>query len=63
MDLFNHLFLAFHVALEPVNLFLCLLGCLVGTFVGVLPGLGPAAATSLLLPLTLCFNILVKVIG
>ncbi len=52
MDLLNHLSLAFNVALEPINIFLCLLGCMVGTFVGVLPGLGPAAATSLLLPLT-----------
>ena len=31
---------------------LCFVGCLVGTFVGVMPGLGPAAAISLLLPMT-----------
>jgi putative tricarboxylic transport membrane protein len=52
MDFVNHFFLAFQVALEPMNLFLCFLGCLVGTFVGVLPGLGPAASISLLLPIT-----------
>ena len=52
MDILNHFSLAFSIALEPTNLFLCFLGCLVGTFVGVLPGLGPAASISLLLPLT-----------
>jgi putative tricarboxylic transport membrane protein len=52
MDFVSHVGLAFQVALEPTNLFLCFLGCLMGTFVGVLPGLGPAASISLLLPLT-----------
>ena len=52
MDFVSHISLAFQVALEPVNLFLCFLGCLLGTFVGVLPGLGAAAAISLLLPIT-----------
>ena len=52
MDFFHNLYLAFNIALEPTNLFLCFLGCLVGTFVGVLPGLGPAASISILLPIT-----------
>jgi putative tricarboxylic transport membrane protein len=52
MDFVNNFYLAFQVALEPMNLLLCFIGCLVGTFVGVLPGLGPAASISLLLPLT-----------
>jgi putative tricarboxylic transport membrane protein len=52
MEIWNHFYLAFSVALEPLNLFLCFLGCLIGTFVGVLPGLGPAASISLLLPIT-----------
>jgi len=52
MDFLNHLSMAFSIALEPTNLFLCFLGCLVGTFVGVLPGLGPAASISILLPIT-----------
>ena len=52
MDFVYHVYLAFQVALEPMNLLLCFLGCLVGTFVGVLPGLGPAASLSLLFPLT-----------
>lgn len=42
----------FAVALQPTNIFYCLLGCLIGTLVGVLPGLGPTAAMSLLLPAT-----------
>ncbi|HSR10166.1 MAG TPA: tripartite tricarboxylate transporter permease [Thermodesulfobacteriota bacterium] len=52
MDLLQHLGLAFQVAFEPLNLFLCLLGVFVGTMVGVLPGLGPTATISLLLPVT-----------
>jgi putative tricarboxylic transport membrane protein len=52
MDFASNVYLAFQVALEPMNVFLCFLGCLMGTFVGVLPGLGPAASISLLLPLT-----------
>jgi putative tricarboxylic transport membrane protein len=52
MDLFHELILGFGVAIQPVNLFYCLLGCLIGTLVGVLPGLGPTAAMSLLLPAT-----------
>src|SRR5512138_1882619 len=52
MDFLSNAYLAFQVAVEPMNLFVCFLGCLMGTFVGVLPGLGPAASISLLLPLT-----------
>ena len=52
MDFVSNAYLAFNVALQPMNLFLCFLGCLMGTFVGVLPGLGPAASISLLLPIT-----------
>jgi putative tricarboxylic transport membrane protein len=42
----------FSVALQPINIFWCLVGCFLGTIVGVLPGLGPAATIALLLPLT-----------
>jgi putative tricarboxylic transport membrane protein len=52
MDFLNHLLLAFQVALEPMNLLLCLIGVFIGTLVGVLPGLGPTATISLLLPIT-----------
>jgi putative tricarboxylic transport membrane protein len=55
MDFANNFYLAFQVALEPMNLVLCFIGCLLGTFVGVLPGLGPAATLSMLLPVTLKF--------
>ena len=52
MDFLSHFYLAFQVALEPINLLLCLLGVFLGTLVGVLPGLGPTATISLLLPIT-----------
>ncbi|MCX5911474.1 MAG: tripartite tricarboxylate transporter permease [Deltaproteobacteria bacterium] len=52
MEIFQHLFFGFQVALQPVNLFFCFIGVLIGTLVGVLPGLGPVAAISLLLPAT-----------
>jgi putative tricarboxylic transport membrane protein len=52
MDIFYELMQGFAVALQPINIFYCLLGCLIGTLVGVLPGLGPTAAMSLLLPAT-----------
>jgi len=52
MELLNHVYMAFHIALEPMNLLVCFLGVLMGTLVGVLPGLGPTAAISLLLPIT-----------
>ncbi len=52
MNFLDNFTMAFSVALEPMNLFLCFLGCVIGTFVGVLPGLGPVATISLLLPIT-----------
>jgi putative tricarboxylic transport membrane protein len=52
MAIFQSLLYGFLVCLEPLNLFACFLGAILGTLVGVLPGLGPAAAISLLLPVT-----------
>lgn len=52
MPVFHSLAYGFLICLEPINLFACFLGALLGTLVGVLPGLGPAAAISLLLPVT-----------
>ena len=52
MDSVSFLLGGFAVALEPINLLFCFVGCVLGTLVGVLPGLGPAAAMSLLLPIT-----------
>lgn len=44
--------MAFSVALQPMNLFVCFIGVSIGTLVGVLPGIGSTAAMSLLLPAT-----------
>ena len=44
------------IAATPMNVIYCFLGCLYGTFVGVLPGFGPAAAISVLLPITFGMN-------
>jgi putative tricarboxylic transport membrane protein len=52
VDILKDLFFGFSVALQPMNLLYCFFGVLVGTLVGVLPGVGPAAALSLLLPIT-----------
>ncbi len=52
MDVFDTLLHGFSVALTPTNLLFCLLGVLLGQMVGIVPGIGPAAAISLLLPLT-----------
>ncbi|PPF46823.1 transporter [Pseudoclavibacter sp. AY1F1] len=38
--------------LTPEHLLFALLGCVIGMLVGVLPGFGPAAAVSLLIPVT-----------
>ena len=52
MEILNQLLFGFSVALQPMNLIYCFFGVLVGTLIGVLPGVGPAAALSLLLPVT-----------
>lgn len=52
----EHFFSGLALALAPVNIVTCVLGVLLGTIVGVLPGLGPAAAMSLLLPLSVSYG-------
>ncbi len=52
METFHHILYGFGVALQPTNLLFAFVGVIGGTLVGVLPGLGPAAAMSLLLPIT-----------
>jgi len=42
----------FSIALQPENLFFCLVGSVLGTLVGVLPGIGPPGAIAILLPVT-----------
>src|SRR5438067_9266577 len=51
-DLLSNLWMGFHVASNPLNIFFCLLGALVGTLVGVLPGIGTVATIAMLLPIT-----------
>lgn len=48
----SELMAGFASALTPANLLACFLGAFLGTVTGVLPGIGPAAAMSLLLPVT-----------
>src|SRR5467141_2332474 len=52
MELLDHLWLGFSVALLPVNLLYALIGSLLGTLIGVLPGIGPVATIAMLLPTT-----------
>jgi putative tricarboxylic transport membrane protein len=52
MELFDHLFFGFSVAVSLQNLLYCLIGVSVGTLIGVLPGVGPLATIAMLLPLT-----------
>ena len=56
MEVLQHLYLGFSVALTPVNLLAAFLGCLAGTAIGVLPGIGPVVGITLLLPLTYGMN-------
>jgi putative tricarboxylic transport membrane protein len=52
MEALNGLMHGFGVALQPQNLWWCIVGCFLGTVIGILPGLGPAATIAILLPLT-----------
>ncbi|MFD5226703.1 tripartite tricarboxylate transporter permease [Microbacterium sp. NPDC058342] len=49
---FGALFQGLLTVLTPENLLFALVGCVLGMLVGVLPGFGPAAAVSLLIPVT-----------
>src|SRR5437588_13060463 len=48
----ENLFLGFHIAVTPFNLFIAIVGITLGFFIGVLPGLGGANGVAILLPLT-----------
>src|ERR687887_2434575 len=48
----ENLFLGFHIAITPFNLFVAVIGILLGTIIGVLPGLGGANGVAILLPVT-----------
>ncbi len=56
MDAIQNLMYGFSIALQPVNLFYCLVGTFIGTLIGVLPGIGPTATLTLLLPFTFHIN-------
>ncbi|MCG8542291.1 MAG: tripartite tricarboxylate transporter permease, partial [Clostridia bacterium] len=48
----QHIMEGFSNVLEPISLFLILLGTLMGLFVGSMPGLSATMAIAILLPLT-----------
>jgi putative tricarboxylic transport membrane protein len=52
MDIIPHLLDGFLVALQPMNLFLVIIGCAVGLFIGAMPGLGSVNGVAILLPVT-----------
>src|ERR1700693_1910682 len=52
----ENLLAGFHVALQPHNLMLAVIGVALGTIIGVLPGLGGANGVAILLPLTFSMN-------
>lgn len=53
---FGALFNGLLTVLTPENLLFALIGCVLGMLVGVLPGFGPAAAVSLLIPVTFALS-------
>ncbi len=52
MEIIQHLLDGFLVALQPMNLFLVIIGCAVGLFIGAMPGLGSVNGVAILLPVT-----------
>src|SRR3954465_15759328 len=48
----ENLWMGFHIAITPFNLFVAVIGILLGTVIGVLPGLGGANGVAILLPVT-----------
>jgi TctA family transporter len=52
MEIIDHLWMGFGLAVSPLNLLYCLIGATVGTLVGVLPGIGPLTTIAMLLPIT-----------
>ncbi|MFG1627195.1 tripartite tricarboxylate transporter permease [Kribbella sp. NPDC049227] len=56
MDTLNALWSGFGTVMDPQILLYAFAGCLIGMLTGVIPGFGPAAACSLLLPLTFALD-------
>ena len=52
MEILALLLDGFIIALEPLNLFLIVVGVTVGLFIGAMPGLGSVNGVAILLPMT-----------
>ena len=52
MELLQHLYDGFTIALTLQNILYAFIGCMLGTLIGVLPGIGPVATIAMLLPAT-----------
>jgi putative tricarboxylic transport membrane protein len=52
MDILSNLAMGLHVAAQPYNLMVAVLGIILGVIVGVLPGLGGANGCAILIPIT-----------
>ncbi|GIS91111.1 MAG: hypothetical protein CM1200mP20_11520 [Pseudomonadota bacterium] len=52
MEIIDLLTQGFGVALQPLNLFLVIIGCSLGLFIGAMPGLGSVNGVAILLPMT-----------
>ena len=56
MELLQHLYDGFTIALTLQNILYAFIGCMLGTLIGVLPGIGPVATIAMLLPATFALN-------
>jgi len=52
MEILQHLYDGFTIALTLQNILYAFIGCMLGTLIGVLPGIGPVATIAMLLPAT-----------
>ena len=52
MEIISNLLMGLHVAAEPYNLMIAVIGIVLGVIIGVLPGLGSVTAIALLVPIT-----------
>lgn len=50
--MFDGILTGLQTALQPINIFMVVVGCAAGTLIGMLPGLGPVTAIALLIPIT-----------
>lgn len=57
MNILDFLWQGFAVALQPINLFVALVGAFIGTLAGALPGIGPINGVAVLLPIAYALNL------